>query len=178
MPCFVAGIPISATSTTPSRLASPRCASFRCALAPNAARVAAATLVAAGAVLRGHGLPHVSRIVSACALAISATLLLRPPAPRSVPLPSPDEGGRFAGSRSMWADDDEEETAPAQAPTRGLVRGALDGARALLAAVVLPLLDAVRLLVSDMRTSFRFRPRPGSDPYFARPPPRTRRAGP
>lgn len=178
-PCFVGCTPISVTSSPPYRLVCPaRCAPLRCALAPNAARVAAATLVVAGAVLRGHGIPHGSRLASACALAISAALLLRASAPRSTQTSS-DESERFAGSRAMWADDeDEEESAPAQAPTRGLFRGAMDGARALLAAVVLPLLDAVRLLVSDIQTAMRSRSRAGSDPYFAKRPPRARRAGP
>ncbi len=136
----------------------------RCVLSPNIARFGAATLITAGAALRLHGQHVAGRLFGLTALAVTSMVVLkgtRQPATQAAPT------GRFSGSRAAW-DSSDDEDAKTGAATSGLTRGMLGLARTLLKEVLVPLLDALRLLIADMRTRRRH-----NDSYFMAAPPRT-----
>lgn len=144
---------------------------WRSALPPTATRATVLALLATGAVLRVHGGGHLlaSRTVALCALAASAVLVVG-----TSPQRNDDKKavGRFATSRAMWTDDDDDDDNVATAPTRGgLLRAILDGSRNFVATFMVPLIDALRLLIADMRTASEKR----NTSFFKPPPPRIKR---
>lgn len=136
----------------------------RCALSPNVARVGAATLIAVGAALRLHGQQVVGRLFGLTGIAVTSVILLRGAHPSTATATVPPTS-RFSGSRAAW-DSSEEDDLRTAAPTSGFIGGLMNAAR-ILTGVLIPLLDALRVLVADMRTRRR-----SNDPYFRPPPPR------
>lgn len=121
----------------------------RCALSASAPllRLAAASLTAAGCALRLHGVPVAGHVLGGCALGacVAGAALRHAPAKRR------PRASKFASSRAMW---DEEDVSASSSATSGGLRlqaAALGAARRLLADVLLPALDALRIALADLR---------------------------
>lgn len=142
----------------------------KCALSPNIVRVGAVTLIAAGTSLRINGQHIIGRLFGLSALAMTSMMIMKGTRSNS---PSPTPTGRFSGSRAAWdSSDNIDDDSTTAAPTSGLTRGMLKVARTLLTELLVPLLDALRLLIADIRTQRRNR---NNTNYFttAPPPPKT-----
>ncbi len=125
---------------------------------PSARRAATITLLAAAALLRGVGLPAASQGAGCIAVLVSLSLLT---APRNEkPIVSSPGNALFAGSRSAWAEDEDEEEEASTSPRTlaspvALVRSLLGVAALFMSTFVVPLLNAIRLAWFDMQVSSR-----------------------
>lgn len=147
-------------------------------IAPHVARVAAASMIGASFALKAKGAIVYGKLLGAGALcACGLAVFTSSSSSRSGSGNGNGGGGtttttsRFASSRALW-DEENSEVASAQKPgaatSGGLYTTALGAMRTLVFSVLLPALDALRVLVSDLRSYGPGPPGRGSAGYFQR----------